>query len=72
MACNSGGPLESVQDGETGFLLPPDEQKWGNKIVELFQKNPDKMKTAAKARVKAMFTIEVFSSNLAKMIRKMD
>ena len=36
MACNSGGPLESVKDGETGFLLPPDETKWGNKIVELF------------------------------------
>ena len=30
IACNSGGPLESVADGETGYLLPPDEKKWGN------------------------------------------
>jgi alpha-1,3/alpha-1,6-mannosyltransferase len=21
IACNSGGPLESIEDGETGFLL---------------------------------------------------
>lgn len=23
LACNSGGPLESVKDGQTGFLMPP-------------------------------------------------
>ena len=29
MACNSGGPLESVDHGKTGYLLPPDPEKWG-------------------------------------------
>jgi len=23
IACNSGGPLESVEDGKTGFLVSP-------------------------------------------------
>ena len=35
-ACNSGGPLESVADGETGFLLEPDEKIWGQKLYSLF------------------------------------
>jgi len=36
IACNSGGPLESVSDGETGFLLNPMAQEWGEKIYSLF------------------------------------
>jgi len=30
IACNSGGPLESVKHRETGFLLPPVEKQWSN------------------------------------------
>lgn len=29
IACNSGGPLESVKHGDTGFLLSPNKQVWG-------------------------------------------
>jgi alpha-1,3/alpha-1,6-mannosyltransferase len=29
IACNSGGPLESVADGKTGYLLSPDAEEWG-------------------------------------------
>jgi alpha-1,3/alpha-1,6-mannosyltransferase len=32
IACNSGGPLESVDDKVTGFLLPPNEKLWGKQI----------------------------------------
>ena len=28
IACNSGGPLESVQDGVTGFLRAPEVDQW--------------------------------------------
>ena len=28
IACNSGGPLESIVHGKTGFLLPPEPEKW--------------------------------------------
>lgn len=35
MACNSGGPLESVADKETGFLNPPDSKIWGKQIYDI-------------------------------------
>jgi alpha-1,3/alpha-1,6-mannosyltransferase len=28
VAINSGGPLESIADGKTGFLLEKDPRKW--------------------------------------------
>ena len=30
MACDSGGPLESIVHKETGFLFPPNANMWGN------------------------------------------
>ena len=76
IACNSGGPLESVADGETGYLIEPDPVKWGSKIDLLLggQKSDVKtsqlmkMKSAAKERVQNNFTIEVFATNLDKMV----
>lgn len=35
IACNSGGPLESIEDGNTGFLLSPNESQWGNQISRI-------------------------------------
>ena len=35
IACNSGGPLESVDHEKTGFLISPDEREWGDKIGRL-------------------------------------
>jgi alpha-1,3/alpha-1,6-mannosyltransferase len=32
-ACNSGGPLESVEDGKTGYLMSPNIEDWGKKVV---------------------------------------
>lgn len=35
IACNSGGPLESVEDGKTGYLVPPDGEQWGRKVIAI-------------------------------------
>lgn len=56
IACNSGGPLESVDHGETGYLITPNEELWGKKIYELLSsedrdKQLEKMTRAAKERV---------------------
>jgi len=60
MACNSGGPLESVAHGETGYLQPPKPALWGEKIHDLLGNNLTpaendakiaQMKKAAKQRV---------------------
>ena len=64
MACDSGGPLESVKHEETGFLLKPDAKLWGKKIKEIQGKDQNKMKKAAKERVIKMFTMEVFAKKL--------
>jgi len=37
MACNSGGPLESVDDGKTGYLQEPKPELWGEKIFNLLE-----------------------------------
>jgi len=39
MACNSGGPLESVDHGKTGYLQEPKAELWGEKLFELFEQN---------------------------------
>ena len=30
IACNSGGPLESIEHEKTGFLLPPKSALWAD------------------------------------------
>jgi alpha-1,3/alpha-1,6-mannosyltransferase len=69
LACNSGGPLESIENNVTGYTLPPDPAIWANKLVEALN-NPEvgKMREAAKARVLSIFTNESFSSQLHKII----
>lgn len=34
-ACNSGGPLESVEHGVTGYLMEPKSEVWGRKIYKV-------------------------------------
>jgi len=41
LACNNGGPKESVVDGECGFLLDDaDSLKWAEKLKFVIE-NPD-------------------------------
>jgi alpha-1,3/alpha-1,6-mannosyltransferase len=39
IACNSGGPLESVADQQTGFLLEPKASLWAEKINRILEDN---------------------------------
>ena len=83
IACNSGGPLESVEDTVTGFLHPPDQKIWARAIQTILGKpsnyqidwKHDGLKTLkqnAQARVQRMFTEEAFGSNLVKVLDNMD
>ncbi|CAN6674657.1 alpha-1,3/1,6-mannosyltransferase Alg2p [Trichomonascus vanleenenianus] len=60
LACNSGGPLETVVDGETGWALPPDAEQWGKKLeVALDDSNQaemEKIGEAGYARVLSEFS----------------
>ena len=77
IACNSGGPLESVDDGNTGFLIRPSTELWGEKIYELLKPGSGseaqilKMREASKNRVKRLFVMDVFARDLDKIMQSM-
>lgn len=59
VASNEGGPLEIVEDGVTGLLIPPnDPEQLANAILKLLQDKSlrEKMGKAAHERVKEHFT----------------
>ncbi|CAE6505399.1 unnamed protein product [Rhizoctonia solani] len=69
VACDSGGPMESVVDpdkrtggGErTGFLLPPDPDLWARALQTILHFSPEQrasIATTAQQRVKEMFSLE--------------
>ncbi|EUC66058.1 glycosyltransferase family 4 protein [Rhizoctonia solani AG-3 Rhs1AP] len=69
VACDSGGPMESVVDpdkrtggGErTGFLLPSDPNLWARALQTILDFSPDErasIATTARQRVKDMFSLE--------------
>lgn len=54
----SGGPLETIQDGVTGYLRPPNPHAWADVIHELVL-HPDvavSMGKAARQRVEEQFS----------------
>jgi len=64
IACNSGGPKESVLDGKTGYLLAQDAKQWGAKMLYLTQ-NENKAKElgeAGKKNVEDRFGMTSFAN----------
>lgn len=73
MACDNGGPLESIAHEKTGFNLKSDAKIWGNKMHEITYGNKidiAKMKKAAQERVKNNFTTEVFADKLDEIMKQ--
>jgi alpha-1,3/alpha-1,6-mannosyltransferase len=61
LAANTGGPLETVVEGKTGWLCPPDDvEKWTqvmNKVLHrMSEDDVKKMGNAGKERVKSEFS----------------
>jgi Glycosyltransferase len=66
IACNSGGPKESVLNGKTGYLLEPNPKQWGEKMFEMTQ-NPQiikQMGIEGRKNVKERFGLEAFANQL--------
>ncbi|XP_049440274.1 alpha-1,3/1,6-mannosyltransferase ALG2 isoform X1 [Epinephelus fuscoguttatus] len=66
IAVNSGGPLESVADGETGFLCEPTADAF-SKAMERLVKEPQlrrDMGQAGRRRVQDKFSLQAFSDQL--------
>lgn len=74
LACNSGGPTESILDKQTGFLLPGDDiGAWSDKLTELLSQPKNspalqKIYQASKQRVIDTFSFEQFGNVLEQAV----
>lgn len=71
IACNSGGPLESIVHGETGYLLPPEPALWTDQINEIMTSKND-MGKAGKQRVIQMFSQDAFADRLVDIMCRVE
>jgi alpha-1,3/alpha-1,6-mannosyltransferase len=84
IAHKSGGPTESIKDGETGYLLDNEDPKeWAKKMKEYFHPkqgdicidvdsnmNTNKLKIRLKEHVLANFSLKTMEDDLLKIIEK--
>ncbi|KAJ3237291.1 Alpha-1,3-mannosyltransferase-like protein [Chytriomyces hyalinus] len=73
VAASSGGPLESIVDGVTGYLRDPDPQAFGDAIA-LLLRNPALKKEigdAGRERVEQKFTLEAYVKQLEGILEGM-
>ncbi|XP_050400955.1 alpha-1,3/1,6-mannosyltransferase ALG2 [Patella vulgata] len=73
IAVKSGGPLETVADGETGFLCSPTADDFA-KAIENFVKKPEMAKSfgkAGKRRVLEKFSFAQFTEILNSIVQKL-
>ena len=69
VACDSGGPLESVADGETGFLRPPDSAAWADAMQALLAPGvATTMGVAARRHVERSFSRRSFGDKLSAVV----
>lgn len=70
LACNTGGPTETVVDfweGATGFLRAPKSEEWAPALARLVSLSDDERRTfsaAAKKRVREKFSLETLGREM--------
>merc|ERR1712050_454117 len=71
VAVNSGGPLESIVEGGTGYLRPQDPKQWATAISGLLSDSDlrQRMGDAGRERVAKEFSLESFGSTLEESVR---
>ena len=75
LAINSGGPLETVVEGETGWLRPPDEKEWSAVMKQVLFEMSDSqiriMGEKGKERVEREFSKEKMAASLQQVMYEM-
>ena len=73
IAANSGGPLETVKDKETGLILAPEPELWAEGIRDFIQEkyNAIDMGKAGRASVKARFSLDAFADQLEDILEEL-
>jgi len=73
LATNTGGPLETILDPETGLLRRPDPQIWAEAMegfINLSSSRRQEMSKAAKKRVKEMFSLDTLGREMEESCRE--
>jgi alpha-1,3/alpha-1,6-mannosyltransferase len=69
IACDSGGPLESVIDGETGLLRPPEAEAWAFAMQGLLDAGrAQALGRQARRHVLEQFSREIFGARLNEIV----
>ncbi|XP_022087728.1 alpha-1,3/1,6-mannosyltransferase ALG2-like [Acanthaster planci] len=73
VAVNSGGPLETIVDKQTGFLCKPDPETFALAMKEFVTKKDltKKFGKAGRARVVSNFSFKAFGNKLDRIVRKL-
>lgn len=73
IAANSGGPLETVKDKETGLILAPEPELWAKGISDfiLSKYNGSEMGKVAREYVKTKFSLEAFADQLEDILEEL-
>lgn len=72
IACNSGGPTETVVNGETGYLCEPNEVEFGQAMARLSsdQQLARDLGQRGRSRVQQHFSFEAFTNQLDKLVKE--
>ncbi|XP_077981330.1 alpha-1,3/1,6-mannosyltransferase ALG2-like [Glandiceps talaboti] len=73
IAVNSGGPLETVANEQTGYLCDPEPEAFASKMQK-FVSEPglrDKLGKAGSERVKAKFSFQAFTHQLDSIVMRL-
>lgn len=70
IAVASGGPLETVEDGKTGFLCRPDAKSFAEAMASVVQDEVlrKRMGKAGHKRVTSMFSFNAFTNQLDHIV----
>ncbi|CAO3657988.1 unnamed protein product [Rhizopus stolonifer] len=73
IAVNSGGPLESVVDQQTGLILAPEPELWAKGMCDILLSKYDtqEMGKAGHERVKSKFSLEAFADQLQDILEEL-
>ncbi|KAL6990798.1 Hexosyltransferase [Sarracenia purpurea var. burkii] len=70
IACNSGGPVETIKNGVTGFLCDPSPQEF-SLAMEKFVQDPQmavRMGVEARQHVTESFATKIFGQRLNQIL----
>lgn len=70
VACNSGGPVETIKNEVTGFLCNPTPQDFSLAMAKLIQEPPmaKKMGENARQHVMESFSTKIFGQHLNRLL----